>query len=193
MFGIKDKNVYLRQSQSSITKQLSTFNTFFAGNAREQIKIDLFKRCDIYSFGMMVLMCIKSATGIIKGSFIKKTETLLQKLFEFVQMCCYQQSTVMNIDTLVSFWKTNIIELIKSKPFLIEKSVTEDLNKDLETEDSSMISIPDIKLNEDSPSPKGCIGKACKVVSRLFTRRRGGSKTRRRRRNKTRRRKSPIL
>lgn len=164
----------------NIKTHLSEFNKFFAESSfksRLDLKLDLFKRCDIYSFGIIVLACIENATKILKSSMIEKTQTLLTNLFKFVWMCCYQDKKVKDINELVAFWKENIVFPITPKPF------TPKLEKE---NDKSYLGKSDLDLSDSSP--KGCFGKACEVASSVFgfTQRRGGSKYKRNRFRKVR-------
>ena len=222
-FGIKDVDVvdvssdpkkkllkpeFSNLDDQNIEKNLLNFNNFFENTdfkTRDELKLDLFKRCDIYSFGIIVLICTQNATGICKNSMIPKIKNLLTNLFKFVWICCHQDKKVVSIDDLVEFWKTNIISLITPKPFVIDSNKVDiGETSDIKTEGdvksesdgetkSNVKSESDVKIDIDqiyieepaSPSPEGCIGRACKIVSSVFTRR-GGSK--KRRRNKTTRR-----
>lgn len=152
----------------NIKTHLSEFNKFFAEssfNSRLDLKLDLFKRCDIYSFGIMVLACIENAKKILKSSMIEKTQTLLTNLFKFVWMSCYQDKKVRDINELVAFWKENIVLPITPSKLEKENDKNDEIDLDL----------------DKSPPPKGCFGKACEVASSVFgfTRRRGGSKYKR--------------
>lgn len=186
-FGINENEELFSESNiENIKTHLSEFNEFFA-EPRPDLKLDLFKRCDIYSFGIMILVCIGNAkkilelsmieetetslsefrmienaqTNLLEFSVIEKTQTLLTNLFKFVWMCCYQDEKVRDINELVAFWKETIV--LPITPSKLEK---ENSKSDL--------------VLDKSP-PKGCFGKACEVASSVFgfTRRRGGSKYKR--------------
>ena len=90
----------------SLNAFLDKFNTIFSSfDSEEEIKLDLFKRIDIYSFGIMVLYVIKKFIVCLS----KKKELIIQDrlnyiydLYHFVNVCCcYQNEKVVSIDDLV--------------------------------------------------------------------------------------------
>jgi hypothetical protein len=89
----------------SLNAFLDKFNTIFSSfDSEEEMKLDLFKRIDIYSFGIMVLYVIKKFIVCLS----KKKELIIQDrldyiydLYHFVNVCCYQYEKVVSIDDLV--------------------------------------------------------------------------------------------
>jgi hypothetical protein len=84
---------------------LDKFNTIFSSfDSEEHMKLDLFKRIDIYSFGIMVLYVIKKFIMCLskkKELIIKDRLDYIYDLYHFVNVCCYQYEKVVSIDDLV--------------------------------------------------------------------------------------------
>lgn len=81
------------------------FNTIFSSfDSEEELKLDLFKRIDIYSFGIMVLYVIKKFIVCLSGKkeqIIQDRLDYIYDLYHFVNVCCCQYEKVVNIDDLV--------------------------------------------------------------------------------------------
>jgi serine/threonine protein kinase len=84
------------------------FNKIFtnAFNDIDEFKMDLFKRIDIYSFGIMILYCIKqylnSARNPTRNESVNEK---IVKLYEIVFDCCYQKERVADINIIIETYK----------------------------------------------------------------------------------------
>jgi hypothetical protein len=91
--------------QESMNAFLDKFNTIFSSfDSEEEMKLDLFKRIDIYSFGIMVLYVIKQFIVCLsrkKELIIQDRLDYIYDLYHFVNVCCSQYEKVVNIDQLV--------------------------------------------------------------------------------------------
>jgi serine/threonine protein kinase len=101
----KDTTVKNNQLQRIIP----VFNEMFIKtfNDINEFKMDLFKRIDIYSFGIMILGCISQYLNYAaqKPMDDNKRENII-KLYEIAYKCCYQEERVANIDTIISNYET---------------------------------------------------------------------------------------
>ena len=79
------------------------FNKIFTSTFNDigEFKMDLFKRIDIYSFGIMILYCIRQYLILSDEMDDIKRENII-KLYEIVFDCCYQKERVANIDKIIS-------------------------------------------------------------------------------------------
>jgi hypothetical protein len=67
-----------------------------------EAKNDLFKRMDIYSFGMIILNCVGSYLNYKQTSVIdEEHQELMMKLYAFVYKCCDQTERVADINQLI--------------------------------------------------------------------------------------------
>lgn len=88
----------------SMNAFFAKFNTIFTSfESEEEMKLDLFKRIDIYSFGIMVLYVIKQYIVLIRKSKSVTYAKLdyIRELYIFVNICCNQREHVVNINELV--------------------------------------------------------------------------------------------
>ena len=88
----------------SMNAFFAKFNTIFTSfESEEEMKLDLFKRIDIYSFGIMVLCVIKQYIVLIRKSKSVTYAKLdyIHELYIFVNICCNQREHVVNINDLV--------------------------------------------------------------------------------------------
>ena len=100
--------------KENINLFLEKFNTIFTSfDSEEEMKLDLFKRIDIYSFGIMVLYVIKKyidCLSVLKPIHSDKLD-YIHDLYHIVYACCYQTERVVNInDLLVGY--TAVLEFI---------------------------------------------------------------------------------
>ena len=82
------------------------------------VKIDLFKRIDIYSFGIIILYSIGQfyKKRILNADELKKndkTKTVLMRLYEIVEMCCIQREVVAKIDDIVTQY-SDLVKVINA-------------------------------------------------------------------------------
>lgn len=68
-----------------------------------EAKNDLFKRIDIYSFGMIILLCVGSYFKYKRTTVIdEEYRELMMKLYNFVYKCCNQTERVADINELIA-------------------------------------------------------------------------------------------
>jgi serine/threonine protein kinase len=103
--------------KEAMNEFLDKFNTIFSSfDSEEEMKLDLFKRIDIYSFGIMVLYVIDKYTGCLYGKrVIQGRLDYIHNLYKFVHACCYQTDRVVNINDLVVAYNEilNFIDNVK--------------------------------------------------------------------------------
>ena len=79
----------------------------------EEVKLDIFKRIDVYSFGILILSCIHNyllwKKRQVNKKIAKRPRNMILKLFDIVYMCCKQNETVANIDDIVNQYMREII------------------------------------------------------------------------------------
>jgi serine/threonine protein kinase len=99
-----DKNEkYSDEVKSEINKNVNTYLEECTSIVQNNGKIDLLKRCDIYSFGLMILRIIFL---YIKGNNFDRTqnfESFLFKLYEIAFYCCNQIQTCPDINSIVEY------------------------------------------------------------------------------------------
>jgi serine/threonine protein kinase len=100
----------LVQKDTQLQRIIPVFNEMFINTFKDidEFKMDLFKRIDIYSFGIMILDCIRkylSLSDAQKQMDDSKRENII-KLYEIVFDCCYQKKRVADIDTIISNYET---------------------------------------------------------------------------------------
>lgn len=84
------------------------FNEIFTRTFNDigEFKMDLFKRIDIYSFGIMILYCIRqylnSARNPTRSASVNEK---IVKLYEIVFVCCYQKERVADINIIIDYYK----------------------------------------------------------------------------------------
>jgi hypothetical protein len=72
-----------------------------------EAKNDLFKRMDIYSFGMIILNCVGSYLNYKQTSVIdEECRELMMKLYAFVYKCCDQTERVADINQLIAEYQS---------------------------------------------------------------------------------------
>lgn len=109
---------YLTQQPQQLTDFLTKYNRIFSYPTKkeskmdsnfltkEESKMDLFKRIDIYSFGILLLSCISGFYKFKNNQLItKSTRNILMRCYRFVDKCCDQKDKVANIDELVEEYK----------------------------------------------------------------------------------------
>jgi len=82
---------------------LKDFNTIFQNFENiESLKMDIFKRIDIYGIGTIIMECIYSYLRYTKKKDIDKDiREIIIKLYEIIYDCCYQGKRVANIDEII--------------------------------------------------------------------------------------------
>ena len=122
------KNIYGRDNSKTetIRELLEKFNTIFSSfDSEEEMKLDLFKRIDIYSFGIMVLYVIKKyivCLSVLKPIHSDKLD-YIHDLYHIVYACCNQSERVVNIDDLVVGY-TAVLQFI----YNVQKRIAEENN-----------------------------------------------------------------
>jgi hypothetical protein len=113
--------------EESMNAFFAKFNTIFSSfDSEEELKLDLFKRIDIYSFGIMVLYVIKKYIGCLYGKrVIKEKLDYIYYLYHFVYLCCYQNERVANIDNLVVAYNAILLFIYKVKELDVNNIVEE--------------------------------------------------------------------
>ena len=84
-----------------------------------EAKDDLFKRIDIYSFGMIILFCVGSYLKYKRTSVIdEEYRDLMMKLYNFVYKCCNQTERVADINELIAEYQgiLNPVETAAPEP-----------------------------------------------------------------------------
>ena len=102
---LNDPNFSVNQNYNDF---LEKFNTIFQNFENiDTLKMDLFKRIDIYGFGMIILECIgmyldyknkQTNNDIIISEDIRE---IILKLYEIIYKCCYQGERVANFDEII--------------------------------------------------------------------------------------------
>jgi hypothetical protein len=87
---------------------LGKYNAIFQGFATVgEAKMDLFKRIDIYSFGMLILLCVGSYVKYKNKSLIdEEIRELMMKLYAFVYKCCNQTERVVDINEIIDEYQS---------------------------------------------------------------------------------------
>jgi serine/threonine protein kinase len=110
---------------------LINFNEVFSDknfSSVKELKMDLFKRIDVYSFGILILECILGYLDFIKNDEIdENTRKLILEFYEIAYQCCYQDKKVANINDIIQKYETAL------KNDIIESniSVTTSNNSDI--------------------------------------------------------------
>jgi len=112
-----DKNEkYSDEVKSEINKNVNTYLQEYTSIVQKNGKIDLLKRCDIYSFGLMILRMIFWCNYYSEDP---NFELFLFRLYEIAFYCCNQIQTCPDINLIVK----NLESLIKSlNPNVEEKN-----------------------------------------------------------------------
>ena len=99
---------------------LGKYNAIFQGFATvSEAKMDLFKRIDIYSFGMIILLCVGSYVKHKNKSLInEEIRELMLKLYTFVYKCCNQTERVVDINEIIDEYQgiVNPVEAVTPAP-----------------------------------------------------------------------------
>jgi serine/threonine protein kinase len=86
------------------------FNEVFSDknfSSVEELKLDLFKRIDVYSFGILILECILGYLDFVKNDEIdENNRKIILELYEIAYQCCYQDKKVANIDDIIQKYET---------------------------------------------------------------------------------------
>jgi len=91
---------------------LINFNEVFSDknfSSIEELKMDLFKRIDVYSFGILILECILGYLDFVKNDEIDENiRKIILEFYEIAYKCCYQDKKVANIDDIIQKYETVI-------------------------------------------------------------------------------------
>jgi len=95
-------------ADNDVSDFLDKYNTIFQGFATvSEAKMDLFKRIDIYSFGMLILLCVGSYLKHKNKSLIdEEIRELMMKLYAFVYKCCNQTERVVDINEIIDEYQS---------------------------------------------------------------------------------------
>jgi len=89
---------------------LINFNEVFSDknfSSVKELKMDLFKRIDVYSFGILILECILGYLDFIKNDEIdENARKLIIEFYEIVYQCCYQEKKVAIINDIIQKYET---------------------------------------------------------------------------------------
>ena len=94
---------------------LTDFNTIFQKFENiESLKMDIFKRIDIYGIGTIIMECINGYLYYIAKKKENDTNTIIGedireiiiKIYEIIHDCCYQGKRVANIDEIIEKYET---------------------------------------------------------------------------------------
>jgi serine/threonine protein kinase len=92
-------NNYKKKTEYNVNIYLQKYNSIV-----ENGKVDLLKRCDIYSFGIMLLRMIYWHNWHnIKSHYNKNGELFLFKLYQVAFYCCNQTETCPDINLIVKY------------------------------------------------------------------------------------------
>jgi hypothetical protein len=92
---------------------------------RDELKLDLFKRIDIYSFGIMVLEVIYNYINENNEKIDESLRTMIMELYDFVEKCCIQTERCADINTLVTEYESIIDKLVSPKESNTRKTTTQ--------------------------------------------------------------------
>ena len=87
---------------------------------RDELKLDLFKRIDIYSFGIMVLEVIYNYINRNHRMMNKDLRKMIVQLYDFVEVCCIQTEKCADIDELVKRYEKIITDYDKNMKLRVE-------------------------------------------------------------------------
>jgi len=103
------ENLMLDATRSLVKKFNEIFNSF---PSSEELKEDLFKRTDIYAFGIFILVALTHFHKVIK---LKRLElnsferNFILQLYQFINLCCYQKEKVIDVNMVYQEFKKIII------------------------------------------------------------------------------------
>jgi hypothetical protein len=91
-------------ADNGVPEFLDKYNRIFQSfGSIDEAKMDLFKRIDIYSFGMIILFCVGSYLNYKRRSTIdEEYRELMMRLYAFVYKCCNQTERVVDINELIA-------------------------------------------------------------------------------------------
>jgi serine/threonine protein kinase len=88
---------------------IPTFNEMFTTTFKDidEFKMDLFKRIDIYSFGIMILESINKYLKYTQPMTDNRRETIMN-LYVIAYKCCYQEERVADINIIIELYKDTV-------------------------------------------------------------------------------------
>jgi serine/threonine protein kinase len=95
---------------------LDKFNGYFqAFDSPNNVKLDIFKRVDIYSFGILINECIGNYIKYTNNSQIDENiRTLMINLYSIIYDCCIQTAKCIDFNTIADRYSQLIIPLIST-------------------------------------------------------------------------------
>lgn len=124
--GITDKHISdidlfkrILFESKNLDETLTNFNSIFqkikSDYGIDALKLDIFKRIDIYSFGIMVLSAINNYLSKKQDIIHETLRTIIMKLYEFVYICCIQTEKCADINELVKRYAKIITDYDKNR------------------------------------------------------------------------------
>ena len=103
---IQNNLIDQKPSYRDLGQFVAGFNNIFTTEFTDinEFKMDLFKRIDIYSFGIIILQCIKKYLAVETTMNKNKREKMVE-LYIIVNKCCYQSNRVADINEIVVLYE----------------------------------------------------------------------------------------
>ena len=121
----EEYDYYTLFSEAEVQPFLEKYNRIFQSfSSPEELKMDLFKRIDIYSFGMLILLCISMFYSNVidfKRPVLPDNLNLrnvLINLIKIVDECCDQKERVVDINKIIADYEA-VLDLISPPPALV--------------------------------------------------------------------------
>lgn len=107
---INQKTGFVKKNYNNLMiDTIPTFNEMFTTTFKDidEFKMDLFKRIDIYSFGIMIL---ESINKYLKSALpmTDNTRETIMNLYVIAYKCCYQEERVADINIIIELYKNTV-------------------------------------------------------------------------------------
>ena len=91
----------VRRKDLSILNQIKEMHSWFEHKSEDQQKLNLLKRVDIYSLGILLLECINPFISATSTIIPREICSIILNIFDVAYFCCFQEPDCVSIDEVV--------------------------------------------------------------------------------------------
>ena len=106
----------LARNNSDIAFELSKMTSWFTPKSVETQKLDLLKRVDIYSLGILLLECVEPYISSTTSEIPPNIRLIILKIYDLAYFCCLQGPNCVSIDEVVDRYHTLLDEIVATEP-----------------------------------------------------------------------------
>jgi len=124
----------LKDGTENIKTVINNYNVILENNFKRpgtpesSTKLDLFKRIDVYSLGILLLDCIRKFIEFNKNTLSTKENELLNNFINIAYTCCIQNEQVADINIIEKDWSSYLLDIKSiSSPDIVVEPKTKDV------------------------------------------------------------------